>query len=193
MSRTCSAARLWGHRATYVYHGTARSGESQVIRTPSEVEEPDLLQSAQRPLCLRTRFAVWYRLPKDGQLTNSYTSLLPLHALHTTYLHTLLDLPTPFHLNAETIKSKLTKADLTGAHLVVKSAKTPSLIGLQGLVLEETAHTFAILGADDVVSSDTQVQLALYTCRCSASATRPRCRYGGREDGGGSAGRGLEV
>ncbi|KAK8845369.1 hypothetical protein IAR55_006082 [Kwoniella newhampshirensis] len=88
-----------------------------------------------------------------------YTSLIPLHHLHTLYLLQLLAfpplpssspssssnpiaLPTSSHTNTETILSKLSKADFTGIQLLVTSSRNASLVGLKGIVIEETAGTF---------------------------------------------------
>ncbi|WVQ94004.1 hypothetical protein IAU59_001082 [Kwoniella sp. CBS 9459] len=108
----------------------------------------------------------------------SYNALIPLNYLHTTYLIQLLSLPSlpptynisesaaastsaaaattypqpSLHFNPEPILSKLSKADFTGVIIRVKSSKNPSLEGLQGIVIEETALTFRIVvAADDKV------------------------------------------
>ncbi|WVR03375.1 hypothetical protein IAU60_000366 [Kwoniella sp. DSM 27419] len=89
----------------------------------------------------------------------SYHALLPLHHMHTTYIIQLLGLPrlppnpstaTLAHtLNHESILSKLSKADFTGIHLSVLSSRSPSLVGKEGIVIEETASTFRLVDTLD--------------------------------------------
>lgn len=104
-----------------------------------------------------------FRRGTDGR----YTSILPLHHLHTLYLCSLLSLPplptnsaddprsstTPKHtlpLAPEPLQSKLSKADFTGASLRVISARNDSLNDLRGIVIEETAGTFRLVGEDGI-------------------------------------------
>ncbi|WVQ80469.1 hypothetical protein IAT38_002574 [Cryptococcus sp. DSM 104549] len=104
----------------------------------------------------------------------SYTSLIPLHHLHTLYLLSYLTLPPlpstlptqPPPLNPEPFLTKISKADFTGIYLTVISARGKSLAppppgvpgssgssgqGVQGIVIEETAGTFRLVGKDDKV------------------------------------------
>lgn len=85
----------------------------------------------------------------------------PLHHLHTIYLSNLLNLPahpwpnassaststtTPtLAISHDMLHSKLSKADFTGASLLVTTARNPSLNGINGLVIEETASTFRLV------------------------------------------------
>lgn len=93
-----------------------------------------------------------------------YDRLKPLHHLHTMYLTNLLNLPSSAAqaptsasssaipgLSDEMLQSKLSKADFTGALLTVASARNPSLSGLSGIVIEETASTFRLLTPESVV------------------------------------------
>lgn len=112
-----------------------------------------------------------WTLRLDRALTEcSYNSLLPLHHLHVRYMAQLCALPTRESASAtgplppsvrgpsllpglspESLQSKLVKADMTGARLEVRSAKNASLKGLSGLVVEETAGSFRLLGRDSQV------------------------------------------
>ena len=99
----------------------------------------------------------------------SYTSLLPLHYLHVLYLCKLLSLPplssapvnqlpkyganatqTPGG-SAENVTGKLLKADFTGIRLKVLASRNASLIGIEGLVIEETESTFRLVPTDSRV------------------------------------------
>ena len=85
----------------------------------------------------------------------------PLHHLHTIYIANLLNLP-PFPSkseslqptitsSADSIHSKLSKADFTGASLTITTARNPSLNGISGLVIEETASTFRLVTPKSVI------------------------------------------
>ncbi|WVQ72576.1 hypothetical protein IAR50_002134 [Cryptococcus sp. DSM 104548] len=89
----------------------------------------------------------------------SYTALVPLYHLHTLYICQLLALPTlpspiPSSLppsNPEPLQTKISKADFTGIFLSVIGARCDSLIGIEGIVIEETAETYRIVVKDDKV------------------------------------------
>jgi len=94
---------------------------------------------------------------------DSYTSFLPLHYLHTQYLLQLLSLP-PLPSNfpptlpqltsgqsPESIQSKLVKADFTGILFRITSSRNHSLIGIKGIVIEETASTFRLVTRENKV------------------------------------------
>ncbi|GAA99918.1 hypothetical protein E5Q_06621 [Mixia osmundae IAM 14324] len=103
-----------------------------------------------------------------GKDRMSYASLEPLHQLWLDYMAQLLNIalagpPDPSGLQTESpkpayhdglalgVQSKLLKADYMGCFLVVKDAKNVDLIGLKGLVIQETASTFRIVTRNDVV------------------------------------------
>nr|ODO04357.1 ribonuclease P protein subunit POP4 [Cryptococcus depauperatus CBS 7855] len=89
----------------------------------------------------------------------SYKDILPLHYLHIIYLTKLLALPplpssipkTLPQMNPEPLQSKISKADFTGIHLSVVAAKNAALKDISGIVIEETAETFRLVGTDDRV------------------------------------------
>lgn len=100
----------------------------------------------------------------------SYATILPVHYLHVRYMSQLLGLPVrdataapppPTSarqglqilpgLSFEALQSRLVKVDLTGALLRVRAAKNPDLVGITGLVIEETAGTFRLVGKDSHV------------------------------------------
>ncbi|GAA5821152.1 hypothetical protein JCM3770_005694 [Rhodotorula araucariae] len=49
------------------------------------------------------------------------------------------------HINVVNLHTKMVKADFTGCLLSVKRAKNPSLVGLKGIVLQETQGTFKLV------------------------------------------------
>ncbi|KAL1412085.1 hypothetical protein Q8F55_003082 [Vanrija albida] len=82
-----------------------------------------------------------------------YAALLPLHHLHCAYLAQTLALPVydgaaPRIPAPDALQGKLAKTDFTGARLRVRASRNPSLVGLAGIVVEETAGSFRLLGED---------------------------------------------
>jgi RNase P/RNase MRP subunit p29 len=45
----------------------------------------------------------------------------------------------------------LMRADLHGAHLRVSRSSTPSRVGTEGIVIDETLHTFRLVKEDDAI------------------------------------------
>jgi ribonuclease P protein subunit POP4 len=102
------------------------------------------------------------------RLMTSYERVKPLNHLHTVYLSKLLNLPSfpndgqlttslsDLHLgglggSTDSLHSKISKADFTGAQLSVASSRNPSLVGITGLVIEETASTFRLVTPSSLV------------------------------------------
>lgn len=54
----------------------------------------------------------------------------------------------PPGLHPESIQTALSKSDFTGSHLLVLSSRNPSLVGIRGIVIEETASTFRLVSPD---------------------------------------------
>jgi len=99
-----------------------------------------------------------FRLPRRGL---AYSSFLALHRLWVAYMEELLDLAglqaqgwapagaeEPRQLQLQT---RLCRADLHGALVMVAAAACPSHRGVEGLVVLETRHTLQILGKDNTL------------------------------------------
>ncbi|GAA5920402.1 hypothetical protein JCM6882_003265 [Rhodosporidiobolus microsporus] len=69
----------------------------------------------------------------------SSSSLLP------TYPSKRDPVPPGGQINVVTLQTKLVKAEFVGCSLSVKRAKNPSLVGLSGIVLQETQGTFKVV------------------------------------------------
>ncbi|ORZ32850.1 ribonuclease P protein subunit p29 [Catenaria anguillulae PL171] len=54
---------------------------------------------------------------------------------------------------ADQFMAKLIKADFHGAHMTVTQATCPTLIGISGIVVQETAKTFNLVTQQNVVKS----------------------------------------
>jgi len=59
--------------------------------------------------------------------------------------------PLPSGISPGSIQAKLVKADFTGINLLITSSRNPSLIGIKGIVIEETASTFRLVTMSDKV------------------------------------------
>jgi ribonuclease P protein subunit POP4 len=75
-------------------------------------------------------------------------------------------------VSPEALQSKLVKADLTGAILRVRSATNASLAGLSGIVIEETAGSFRLVGSDSHVRVVPKAGVQ-FTLRFPATAAAP--------------------
>ncbi|RSH90611.1 hypothetical protein EHS25_001216 [Saitozyma podzolica] len=82
--------------------------------------------------------------PSAGQSSRPKTAPLPT----PTPTPTPPALPLPPGLHPESIQTALSKSDFTGSHLLVLSSRNPSLVGIEGIVIEETASTFRLVSPD---------------------------------------------
>ncbi|XP_043260928.1 ribonuclease P protein subunit p29 isoform X1 [Colletes gigas] len=92
---------------------------------------------------------------KDGM---KYNDLLPLNQLWLNYMQQMLgdkffsNVPKdPTDSNWETVNQQLIKADFHGAEISVVGSKCPSLIGLHGIVIQDSKNTFRICGKDNII------------------------------------------
>ncbi|XP_015117251.1 ribonuclease P protein subunit p29 isoform X3 [Diachasma alloeum] len=53
----------------------------------------------------------------------------------------------------EITNQKLMRADLHGARVTVVRSKCPSLVGINGIVLQDTRNTFRVMGRDDKIKT----------------------------------------
>ncbi|XP_060821756.1 ribonuclease P protein subunit p29 [Bombus pascuorum] len=87
-----------------------------------------------------------------------YTALLPLNQLWLNYMEQVLgskffnnipkDSTDP---NWENVNQQLIKADFHGAEISIVGSKCPSLIGLSGIVIQDTKNIFRICGRDNIM------------------------------------------
>ena len=79
--------------------------------------------------------------PEDA----NYALYLPLHELWKDYMRDLLCLEKVSSKNQAEAERRFMKSDLHGSFIVVAKSKCPSVVGLSGIVLQETKHTFKIV------------------------------------------------
>ncbi|XP_063988885.1 ribonuclease P protein subunit p29 isoform X1 [Diachasmimorpha longicaudata] len=89
-----------------------------------------------------------------------YEDLVPLNHLWLGYIQQALAIRSFRELPSSTIDSrweitnqKLMKADLHGARVTVVRSKCPSLVGINGIVLQDTKNTFRIMGKDNKIKT----------------------------------------
>ncbi|KAJ1981840.1 RNase P/RNase MRP complex subunit [Dimargaris xerosporica] len=78
-----------------------------------------------------------YSLPKESL---KYELFLPLHTLWRQYMAKLLQ-----QANPEDRLQFILKADFHGSMISVRRSKCPSLVGLEGIVVQETKNLFRII------------------------------------------------
>lgn len=95
---------------------------------------------------------------KNGKL--KYKDLLPLNKMWLEYIlqaigfKSFKDLPTSsIDQRWEMINQRLMKADYHGAKISVIRSKCPSLIGITGLIVQDTKNTFRVISEDDTIRS----------------------------------------
>ncbi|KAL6067308.1 RNase P/RNase MRP complex subunit, variant 3 [Balamuthia mandrillaris] len=79
-----------------------------------------------------------FAIEKDKQRYDLY---LPLHELWKQYMSELLSA----EVNATNFQAKLLKADLHGCIMRVIRSKCPSYLGMEGILAQETEHTFQLI------------------------------------------------
>ncbi|XP_006613343.2 ribonuclease P protein subunit p29 [Apis dorsata] len=87
-----------------------------------------------------------------------YTDLLPLNKLWLNYMQQVLGIKfftniprDPIDPNWENINQQLVKVDFHGAQISIVGSKCPSLIGLKGIIIQDTKNTFKICGTDNII------------------------------------------
>lgn len=60
----------------------------------------------------------------------------------------------PIDSNWENINQQLIKADFHGAKISVVKSKCPSLVGINGIVVQDTKNTFKVCSTDNVIRSE---------------------------------------
>lgn len=98
-----------------------------------------------------------------------YLDLLPLHQLWLKYMREMLgDKPftcipkDPVNPSWENINQQLIKADFHGAKISIDKSRCPTLVGIEGIVIQDTKNSFRICGTDNIVRSKHYLSLYLY-------------------------------
>lgn len=109
---------------------------------------------------LTVRKSILLGLNKFGKKSLRYTDMLPLNSLWLGYMHHMLGmedfskLPTnSTNAHWENVSQRLMKADYHGARLTVVRSKCPSIVGVEGIIIQDTKNTFRLLSKDNVIRS----------------------------------------
>ncbi|XP_029177178.1 ribonuclease P protein subunit p29-like [Nylanderia fulva] len=108
---------------------------------------------------LSARKRLQFDLGKIGNKSQiKYSDLLPLNQLWLNYMRTLLGVESFTSIpensnnpNWENVSQQLIKADLHGAKISIDKSKCPTLVGVTGIVIQDTKNTFRICGLDNVI------------------------------------------
>jgi len=89
-----------------------------------------------------------------------YNEVYPLNRLWLSYIKNLLGITSfsnipksPDDPNWENINQQLMKADFHGANITIYKSRCASLVGLTGIVVQDTKKTFKICGTDNYIRS----------------------------------------
>ncbi|KYN22193.1 Ribonuclease P protein subunit p29 [Trachymyrmex cornetzi] len=85
-----------------------------------------------------------------------YFDVLPLNQLWLQYMREMLGVESFADIsenprNWENINLQLIKADFHGAKISIDRSKCPSLIGVMGIVIQDTKNTFRVCGMDNII------------------------------------------
>lgn len=89
-----------------------------------------------------------------------YSDVMPLNQLWLKYMREMLgnksftSIPeNSTNPNWENINQQLIKADFHGAKISIIKSRCPTLVGLKGIVIQDTKNSFRICGTDNVIRS----------------------------------------
>lgn len=108
---------------------------------------------------LSARKRLHFNLGKVGHKNQiKYSDLLPLNQLWLNYMRRMLGVESFTSIpensnnsNWENVNQQLIKADFHGAKISIDKSKCPTLVGLTGIVIQDTKNTFRICGLDNVI------------------------------------------
>lgn len=117
---------------------------------------------------LSARKRLYLELGKvDHKSQIKYSNLLPLNQLWLSYMRKVLGVESFTSIpensnnpNWENVNQQLIKADFHGAKISIEKSKCPTLVGLTGIVIQDTKNTFRICGLDNVVRSKQYAEFA---------------------------------
>ena len=99
---------------------------------------------------------------KIDSTNKTYSQYKPLNELWKQYMRNVLEVRNPSMNNYqgekwdprhEQVAMKVSKADLHGCSLTIQASKCPSYVGTEGIVLQETRHTFVIITIENQVKT----------------------------------------
>lgn len=75
----------------------------------------------------------------------------------------------PSSPNWESVNLQLVKADFHGAKISIDGSRCPSLVGVTGIVIQDTQNTFRVCGMDNVIRSKqcASVHLSIFSLNMS--------------------------
>ncbi|XP_024947311.1 ribonuclease P protein subunit p29 isoform X1 [Cephus cinctus] len=87
-----------------------------------------------------------------------YVDMVPLNKMWLDYMKHMLDVKNfaalpdnPIDVHWDNVSQKLLKADFHGAIITISRSKCPSLVGITGIIIQDTKGTFRVLGKDNII------------------------------------------
>ncbi|XP_012527218.1 ribonuclease P protein subunit p29 [Monomorium pharaonis] len=120
---------------------------------------PKFKQKVKKGKCFSNRKRLCLGLGRIGNRNQmKYSDLLPLNHLWLQYMREMLGIESftsipknPGSPNWESLNLQLIKADFHGAKISIDGSRCPSLVGVMGIVIQDTQNTFRICGMDNVI------------------------------------------
>lgn len=99
---------------------------------------------------LKCKMRKKYRINRiDTKEKKEFKSFLPMHELWLSYVTKVLSVDKPQFLSEETVLERLRQIDYHGAMIEVVRSKTKGIIGLKGIVIQETKNVFIVVTEGD--------------------------------------------
>lgn len=120
---------------------------------------PKFKQKVKKGKCFSNRKRLHLGLGRIGNRNQmKYSDLLPLNQLWLQYMREMLGIESfasipkdPSSPNWENVNLQLVKADFHGAKISIDRSICPSLVGVAGIVIQDTQNTFRVCGMDNVI------------------------------------------
>ena len=93
-----------------------------------------------------------YKINKiDTKEKKEFKNFIQMNELWNGYVTKVLGVDKPEYLSAESVLERLSKMDYHGALIEVTRSKTKGIIGLRGIVIQDTKNMFVLVTENDTV------------------------------------------
>ncbi|KYN08244.1 Ribonuclease P protein subunit p29, partial [Cyphomyrmex costatus] len=119
--------------------------------------KPKYKQKVGKGKCFSAKKRLRFGLGRIGNRNQmKYSDVLPLNELWLQYMQEMLGVESFADIsenprNWENINLQLIKADFHGAKISIDRSKCPSLVGVTGIVIQDTKNTFRVCGMDNII------------------------------------------
>ncbi|XP_012055126.1 PREDICTED: ribonuclease P protein subunit p29 [Atta cephalotes] len=119
--------------------------------------KPKHKKKIEKGKCFSARKRLRFGLGRIGNRNQmKYSDVLPLNQLWLQYMREMLCVESFADIsenprNWENVNLQLIKADFHGAKISIDRSKCPSLVGVTGIVIQDTKNTFRVCGMDNII------------------------------------------